>query len=99
MKVYIAHKKTGLFWTAHKSWVAGTKGALNFERIIPATDCCEKENLQDAELVLIFPGSDTAVRVDTLIRERLKDKGLNAIIGAGVAVASYSELSYGASHW
>src|SRR3954469_24127516 len=99
MEVYIVHKKTGLFWTSQKSWSGRMQDALNFGRVIPATDCCEKENLHDAELLLLFPGSQTGVRVDTLIKERLKTKGLNALIGASVAVAGCSHLSNGTTHW
>ncbi|MDB6030092.1 MAG: hypothetical protein JWM16_430 [Verrucomicrobiales bacterium] len=99
MKVFIANKKIGCFWTAQKTWVSSMDGARDFERVIPATDCCKRLKLKDVELVLIFSGSQTAVRVDGLVRSKLKDKGLIALIGASLAFAGHPEFSCGAAHY
>lgn len=95
MKVFIAHKKTGLFWTAQKTWISGMDTAHDFGRVIPAKVCCEIEKLKDVELVLIFPGTETALRVDTLMQTTLKAGGLNALLAASLAWASVPALSSG----
>lgn len=97
--MYLADKKTGRFWTARKKWASTMKAAHDFGRIIPARDYCKEHQLKDVELVLVFSGSNTAVRVDALVEDQLKAKGLDAAIGASLVFAGYSELSCGAAHW
>lgn len=95
MKVFIQQKKTGKFWSRQKTWTSDRAGAMEFKRTIDAVDFCKKSRIKNAELMIMFSGSETAVRVAALMRKVGQDKRVMSLIGSSLAFANCSEWLHG----